>query len=97
MILPGRPTGNAYLMPASGRRAEDGARLTRSLTAPRSPLVDASSAPRSFGTLASAACRSITESPSTTPSRRPAGDSKLRIFIVVLVLGGVPRTLVARG
>src|SRR3954454_23035726 len=84
MILPGRPTGRAYLRPLSGRRADAGARPARLFTPDRSPLVLASSAPRSVGTLGSAACRSMTWSPSTTPSRRPVGDSKLTIFILVL-------------
>src|SRR5262245_34927626 len=86
MILPGRPTGSAYLRPASGRRADAGARLARSLADDRSPLVAASSAPRSDGTLGSAACRSTTWSPSTTPRCRPAGVSKLTIFILALFL-----------
>src|SRR6195256_4892221 len=86
MILPGRPTGMAYLRPLSGRRAEAGARPARPLIPERSPLAPASSAPRSVGTLGSAACGSTTWSPSTTPSRRPVGDSKLTIFILVLFL-----------
>src|SRR3977135_4337177 len=84
MILPGRPTGMAYLRPLSGRRADAGARPASPLMPDRSPLAPASSAPRSDGTLGSAACRSTTWSPSTTPSRRPVGDSKLTIFILVL-------------
>src|SRR5882757_2697458 len=84
MILPGRPTGRAYLRPLSGRRADAGARPARLLMPDRSPFAPARSAPRSVGTLGSAACRSTTWSPSTTPSRRPVGDSKLTIFILVL-------------
>src|SRR5262249_56034777 len=86
MILPGRLTGSAYARPASGRCAEVGARLARSWTDDRSPLVAASSAPRSDGTLGSAACRSTTWSPATTPRCRPAGVSKLTIFILALFL-----------
>src|SRR3979409_708913 len=77
MILPGRPTGMAYLRPLSGGRGDAGARPARPLMPERSPLAPASSAPRSVGTLGSAACRSTTWSPSTPPRRRPARGEPL--------------------
>src|SRR3979409_510024 len=84
MILPGRPTGRAYLRPLSGRRADAGARPARFLIPDRSPLAPASSAPRSDGTLASSSSVSTACWPATPPSLRPVGDSKLTIFILVL-------------
>ena len=41
MILPGLATGNPYFNPASGRRAAAGARLARSASDFRSPLLAA--------------------------------------------------------
>src|SRR6185437_1612065 len=81
MILPGRATGSPNLNPARGRRAEAGAFLARSASALRSPLLRRKTSPRSPGSAASTACRSMTASPSTTPSRKPLFASKPTIFM----------------
>src|SRR5450759_2134175 len=84
MILPGFATGKPNFNPASGRRAEAGARRARSARALRSPLLRRKASPRSLGAAVSTACRSMTASPSTTPSRKPLFASKPTIFIVSL-------------
>ena len=79
--MPGRATGRPNFSPLSGRRAEAGARFAMSPSGVRSPLLAASAAPRSAGTLASTACRSTTWSPSTMPSRNPPSASNPTIFM----------------
>src|SRR5271156_2976620 len=75
MILPGRPTGSAYLSPASGLRATAGAFLARSPSDLVSPSFLASHSPRSLGTLGSTVCRSTTHRPR---QRQDAGRPALR-------------------
>ena len=88
MTLPGVATGSRIFKPLSGRRAAAGARLAASLSAERSPLLRRSTSPRSPGMLLSTACRSITWSPSTTPSRNPPLASKPTIFMSHSLTGG---------
>src|SRR5262245_7311851 len=81
MILPGCATGSAYFNPSRGRRADAGAFFARAPIEVRSPLFRRRTSARSPGTFASTACRSMTLSPSTTPSRTLLFASNPTIFI----------------
>src|SRR4029078_11854047 len=81
MIFPRCATGSAYFSPSRGRRADAGAFFARAPIDERSPLLGHRTSARSPLRFASTACRSMTLSPSPTPSRTLLFASNPTIFM----------------
>ena len=90
MILPDGTIGSAGFTPSSASLADAGALAAAALTEASAPAPAAIRLLRSLGSEASAAARSITDLPSTSPSAEPLPFSNIISFIDSL-LASMPR------